>query len=129
MSDITIEEAIRIMQTEQAYANERYATDTYRYYRVDKAYSKAIESLENQKTGHWIPVSERLPKEDESVLLTICANSSLYGFNKNFIKVMCGSYSPCEDKRDWIVNGIRYYIDNVIAWMPLPEPYKAESEG
>jgi hypothetical protein len=71
----------------------------------------------------WIPVGERLPKEDESVLLTICANSSVYGFNKNFVKVMYGSYSPCEDKRDWIVNGVRYYIDNVIAWMPLPKPY------
>ena len=53
MSDMSKEEAIKIMQTEQAYANERYATDTYRYYRVDKAYSKAIETLENQKTGHW----------------------------------------------------------------------------
>ena len=94
-----------------------------------EALDMGAEALKTQKIGHWIPVSERLPKEDESVLLTICANSSLYGFNKNFIKVMCGSYSPCEDKRDWIVNGIRYYIDNVIAWMPLPEPYKAELKG
>ena len=76
----------------------------------------------------WIPVSERLPKKDESVLLTICANSSLYGFNENFVKVMCGSYSPCEDKRDWIVNEIRYYIDNVIAWMPLPSHYIGEDK-
>ena len=85
---------------------------------------KAIPSAEPK----WILCSERLPQKDESVLLTICANSSLYGFNENFVKVMCGSYSPCEDERDWIVNEVRYYIDNVIAWMPLPEPYKAERE-
>lgn len=87
---------------------------------------KAIQELRDNGVfvSRWIPVSEGLPKKDESVLLTICANSSLYGFNENFVKVMCGSYSPCEDKRDWIVNEIRYYIDNVIAWIPLPEPFK-----
>lgn len=84
---------------------------------------KALPSVIPQES-RWIPVSERLPEEDESVLLTICANSSLYGFNENFVKVMYGIYSPCEDKRDWIVNGIRYYIDNVIAWMPLPPCYE-----
>ena len=61
MSDMSKEEIIRILQTEQAYANERYATDTYRYYRVDKAYDKAIASIENQKTGYWIgkPIAGR----------------------------------------------------------------------
>lgn len=87
---------------------------------------EAVKNIEIEPK--WITVGERLPQKDESVLLTICANSSLYGFNENYVKVMCGSYSPCEDKRDWVVNEIRYYIDNVIAWMPLPEPYKAESE-
>ena len=91
---------------------------------------KQLPPVTPQPKTEWISVSERLPKKDESVLLTICANSSLYGFNENFVKVMCGSYSPCEDKRDWIVNEIRYYIDNVIAWMPLPAPFEPqESEG
>ena len=90
----------------------------------------AIQALErNPQEPKWIPVSERLPKKDESVLLTICANSSLYGFNENFVKVMCGSYSPCEDERDWIVNEVRYYIGNVIAWMPLPTPYDPQERS
>ena len=88
--------------------------------------NKIMDWLEQQP--RWIPVSERLPEKDKTVLLTICANSALYGFNENFVKVMCGSYSPCEDKRDWIVDEVRYYIDNVTAWMPLPESYKKEKE-
>ena len=78
----------------------------------------------------WIPVSKGLPKPYNDVYLTICANSAYYGFNKNFMKVKCGQYQPQDDKRDWFVDGVRYYFDNVIAWMPyqLPEPYRADRE-
>ena len=104
---------------------EVFGTDLKRQYSTKTWWEQ--EFIPNNP-NKWIPVSERLPEKNESVLLTICANSSLYGFNENFVKVMCGSYNPCEDKRDWIVNEIRYYIDNVIAWMPLPEPFEGNTK-
>lgn len=92
----------------------------------NEALDMTIQTLEQTQ---WIPVNERLPEPYNDVLLTICANSAYYGFNKNFMKVKCGQYQPQDDKRDWFVDGVRYYFDNVIAWMPyqLPEPYRGET--
>lgn len=59
----------------------------------------------------WIPCSERLPEDDTKVL---CQTVTKKGLN-NFV---IGYY----DFGRWCcgMNG------NVIAWMPLPEPYKGE---
>ena len=57
----------------------------------------------------WIPVSEMLPEVGETVLLA-CKE---YGFN-------C-----CE----YMTQKIGIYntnCGNIVAWMPLPEPYKEE---
>ena len=91
---------------------------------LHKIVEEAVKNIEIEPK--WIPVSEGLPEPYNDVYLTICANSSYYGFNKNFMKVKCGQYQPQDDKRDWLVDGVSYYFDNVIAWMPyrLPKPYK-----
>lgn len=75
-------------------------------------------SLQEPKTGHWIPVSERLPEEETDVL--IC--------NENGdIELSRGSYSTeVENDFIWYTSGWRF--GKVIAWMPLPDPYKKESE-
>ena len=68
-------------------------------------------------TGEWIPVSEMLPKEAESVLLTVKDNKLIHD---NL--VMIGYYTY---EQGWILNGYIDLVDlNVIAWMPLSEPYK-----
>ena len=51
----------------------------------------------------WIPVSERLPKDDGLYLV--------YTEEQPFV-------CPFEDGE--------FFIDDVQAWMPLPKPYKAE---
>ena len=83
------------------------------------------------KTG-WVPVSERLPEEYGEYLITWTTSTS----KKPFISIC-----ECEEtlvydhehnrfKVEWLLDDyIKGYPDiEVVAYMPLPEPYKAESE-
>lgn len=70
------------------------------------------EQIVEQTNAGWIPVEERLP-EDGTYLCTL--DGELCGIEEPFTG-MCG-----------IENGIWDEPDCVIAWRPLPEPYKPES--
>ena len=67
----------------------------------------------------WIPVSERLPEKNGNYLIQV--NSSDGTAIITFMIVdhynEDGTWLHCDNK-----------TRKVIAWMPLPEPYKAESE-
>lgn len=81
---------------------------------------KDMPSVEPQEP-RWIPTSERLPKEDADVLVTL----------------RCGLIGIMQKKLADDDNGEPCYIwqdfegeeHEVVAWMPLPQPYKAESEN
>ena len=70
-----------------------------------------IENMDDEKENGWIPVSERLP-EDGTYITTL--DGELVGQEEPFTG-MCG-----------IENGKWDDEDCVIAWMPLPEPYKGD---
>lgn len=59
-------------------------------------------------TPKWIPVSDKVPECDGYYL-----TSTVYG------EVYCDYWSDDHFNR----------TETVLAWVPLPEPYKAESEG
>ena len=78
------------------------------------------------KIGKWIPCSERLPKEPKT-------NPVLEGKNLELYLVTTEHGSNEQDKvypfrAFW--NGVNFtdgwHILDVVAWMPLPEPYKGE---
>lgn len=83
-----------------------------------------IKALEQR----WIPVSERLPKERDWYLAVFKESDT--GFQ--LIPRVADYIGMGENK--WLLmdeNGLpSEYWDllECIAWMPLPEPYKAESE-
>lgn len=57
----------------------------------------------------WIPVTERLPKIGQRILVTYNQEDE--------VKIDITNYT----KRGFLLSVVK-------AWMPLPEPYKAESE-
>ena len=83
-----------------------------------KAFDMAIEALEQTR---WIPVSEKLPEENE------------------YIGDVCKYYLIQDEYGDmhvahlsnvgWIpMDSLKAIGGEVIAYMPLPQPYKGESE-
>lgn len=79
----------------------------------------AIKALENEPK--WIPVSERLPEYGREVLtcndggyIEIQSCESTYTYWEN----QFGDWSAIDEDL-W---------DEVVAWMPLPEPYKGAEE-
>ena len=87
-------------------------------------YAEAIQiprtlSVVNVKRG-WIPVSELLPKECRPVLVAVKTKDRL----PKWVEKQTYHYVTDIDVYDdngWTDNG-----KNVVAWQPLPAPYKGE---
>lgn len=94
----------------------------------------AIKTLEQEPK--WIPVSERLPEKKGTYLVTQKATFTDYvyisviGYALNLYDV--DEYDFANKKRSGWYNYDpeygHYELDDVIAWMPLPLPFRAESE-
>ena len=84
----------------------------------DKEWNEALEmaiSALSENKGEWIPVIERLP--EFLMVKTLVSCEDVNGLPINTMVAIYDAFNKtwdCEYK--------------VIAWMPLPEPYKAESE-
>lgn len=74
------------------------------------------ESLQPQ----WIPVTERLPERRGNYLVT-CS-----GINADGGKYRSINHYDGDGK--WTEDATRLRGDTVLAWMPLPEPYKGEHD-
>lgn len=103
------------------------------------AFNMAIKVLEQTR---WIPVSERLPRDLEPVNITWVNHNpeSYYADIKDKPFTSTGVYfngqwywwsTLCTDILAEYSHNYNDIIDDaieIIAWMALPEPYKAESE-
>ena len=74
----------------------------------------ALETVPSaQPEQRWIPCSERLPDDDRTKVVTLANGNAEAGYYSN---------------GDWWCIGDTISLENpiVIAWMPLPEPYREE---
>lgn len=82
----------------------------------------------------WIPVTERLPKEhlckdgyiEPSDYVLVWGDYGNYGVSRYWGNRCSKAKSP-NTYKDWV--DLDWVAQKPIAWMPLPQPYKAESEG
>lgn len=112
----------------------------------------AVRIIEEQPTvGEWIPVEERLPEDNTAVLATVrhrrwicdydlgesewtnhpeyCEVCTVYRDGDEYCKMDDSDYDnityvPVAEQKE----NIAYPIEEVVAWMPLPEQYKKESK-
>jgi len=91
---------------------------------VDEAIVKIANLPPAQLESHWISVEERLPKQDEMVLITIIRKDERY----NKIPFISIGYISWNNTVWWCAHDGDCKSANVevLAWMPLPEPYRAE---
>lgn len=109
---MTNEEAIRILKNLQIEFNENYVD----YSGVNGAFNLAFEALRKKNErpqGEWIPVSERLPEKMGTYLVTL----EYKEHGKGITTLWYHGKGIGWDLR---------VADVVIAWQPLPEPYKEE---
>ena len=79
------------------------------------------ELNEEQRKHRWIPVEERLPEKDDFVLVTVSGTYNHLTFSD---ALQLASYTEDDG---WFIESYPEWDDpNVIAWMPLPEPYRPE---
>ena len=107
------------MTNDEAIKRITHVKYCYAYEGDYEAFDMAIEALSEDRPTVWIPVSERLPDKEELVLVTDSGSIE-------FGKLICGLFGNL-----WLI-----WLDNcweeatkVLAWMPLPEPYREDGEA
>jgi hypothetical protein len=113
-------------------AREDFMSDVYNtldFLPTNDEANRIIDSFDRVTSGikqepRWIPVSKRLPDREEYI-----ANNGRFIVSDG--ERSYSEYFDIYDKKCFgepTMYGFR--VDRVVAaWMPLPEPYKAESEG
>ena len=81
---------------------------------VHRSLKVALDALQTVKQNRWIPVSEKLAKYSDSVLV------SLFDHEIDIASYYCDT---------WHINGCGSVEDGaVLAWMHLPKPYEGDKE-
>ena len=122
-SNMTREEAIRILDPETT--GEALAEIEYYHgfngkiaavQAVSDACILAVAALREQEERRWIPVTERLPDENNRWVLCLCVSGAMEVLKFDYTMWNWDAQYPG-----------RCYMENYVThWMPLPEPPKEE---
>lgn len=115
-ADAVIEKIHIHMKITEQQATGEIRDDEVQYMLMLHLAEKFIETVPSAELKQgWIPCSERLPERGCSCLVTDEERKNSYEF------VLCDL--TIDRKLGWSYEGRR-----IIAWMPLPKPYKEEEE-
>lgn len=92
-----------------------------KYLRFEGNFHEMIKAISSAELK-WIPASERLPKPNQKDGLV----ARYYLIQNEYGDMLVARY----DGKGWEqIYQYDYLEDEVIAWMPLPKPYKGEHDG
>ena len=107
---------MRLIDAEEVIkAIDRHTFDTFDGLCLDADITVILEEVPTAQ--QWIPCTETLPDNEKRVLCTVQSGEHF-------------SVVPCifiQHTRRWLPEVYGNH-DNVIAWMPLPEPWKEEQD-
>jgi len=90
-------------------------------------YQACVSQLPSaQPEQRWIPCSERFPEEDDYKTCIECLDGAVWYFTENGTMGLGYYY---KSTKEWSTTGDLKTDGKVIAWKPLPKPYREEGEG
>lgn len=77
--------------------------------------TEIVKEVAEEYNGGWIPCSERLPEDDSICIVTVeyPNNETMVDYGWFDRKMVC-----------WFVGMQEFRTSNILAWQPLPEPFK-----
>lgn len=112
------------------YIQKKLGRPVYTHELADKGIQKEVKEKSHEDfleicnreelEPHWIPCSERLPEENGQYLITV----KYKHVNDSYEDVYAEHGEWFDGKWDMFCFGHCGEVEDIIAWMPLPEPYK-----
>ena len=101
-----------------------YCIDDDNIYCSPKVAERVVEA---PSADRWIPCSERLPEPNRHDALNV---DVYYLAQTEFGDMIVASYNESHEGTKWWEQMYSYRIfdDEIVAWMPLPEPWKGGEE-
>ena len=85
----------------------------------------AIGLAHEKEMPHWVLCSERLPEEDDYKSCIECLDGAVWYFTENGTMGLGYYYKSV---KEWSTTDDLKTDGKVIAWQPLPEPYREEGD-
>lgn len=107
--------------------NERLSELRYKGHITDSEYKElklAIKALKARPKGKWIPVSERLPDNNDEYLVIDADGNFGVGYYREDAKAWDSCNWGWLERSNSTDDTCPPGMSKVIAWMPLPEKYK-----
>ena len=98
--------------------NSHYPGAPYIDAGISIAIGKVLDALTIRPEPQWIPCSERLPEDEQFILVTYKTTDRIH---------VCQYHEDGSRNQWYSLNDMcRAHNNVVLAWMPLPEPYREE---
>ena len=114
----------KILERLDSHIEDAKSEGDFSYIKPFKIAKIAVQEVEEEYNSGWIPCSERLPEEDDTLYLVsykkIFFDKSFYFYDIAYL------YTFPNGTRYWVSaksDNVRQ-VSKVSAWQPLPEQYK-----
>ena len=127
----------KILKRLDSYIEDAKSEGDFSYIKPFEIAKIAVQEVVEEYSVGWIPCSERLPEERDWCLAVFEEVDTGFIGIPYIAEYLMGTHTIATTEDGWIIHNCtdmeneyaEYYKKlRCVAWQPLPEPYKAESE-